>query len=721
MSAQASPPGPASGQTDAPLISVIVPVFDVADHVGAAIASLRAQTLDDFEALVIDDGSTDGSGTVARAAWGDDPRFRLIVQPNRGLSGARNTGLDAARGEYVAFLDSDDRYHPRFLEVLLGALRASGPGRGVDGGADGGADWVACAIDLCFPDGARIAHPAIHGVPGALTETWLADDRAPPAPLPVSLADARTVARHFPSAWNKLYRRDFIGDLRFDDGTWYEDHSFYWQLAARTPVLAYVARPLYLHSRDRPGQITGADDDRVFQQLAVLERLAGLVRGSGRRGAEPALARLATRLIHERLDVLQAPARRAAFLRAAAAFMARHGLDWSVRWDRSLRAVPGLALDLAGRGIPVLSVLVVADEDTDTRAGAVQVTLDALGAQSLRDFEVVVRAPTSSPPAPPSDSLSDSPSGALSGRLANGVALRGLAPDATPGVTSRVTSVPVSARSVPCDPAVAALLAAAPHLPGRHVMVLRAGTTLAPDALEKLMEAAVRHDATLAGGGFAQAAGAGAGGERRIHHPGHHMGHDPRSQTTAGAACALHPAVALRLQAEVSARILRRDRLAALPPDLRDRLAGLPVPLAGQGLLLALAGGGGRMVHLPDPGLVLPPAPAVPGPRALADALRGLAGALPPQVQQSLPPGWQGLLLARALQLRHFADGRRDLGARLRRLGMLAAARAVLARAAWQQKRGRHTDGLRGDPDLPGDPDLAPLLRRLIRFRPPPE
>ena len=89
-------------QQTTPSISVIVPVYNVHAHVGAAIASLRAQTWGDFEALVIDDGSTDGSGELARAAIGDDPRFRLITQANRGLSGARNTGLDAAIGSRLS-------------------------------------------------------------------------------------------------------------------------------------------------------------------------------------------------------------------------------------------------------------------------------------------------------------------------------------------------------------------------------------------------------------------------------------------------------------------------------------------------------------------------------------------------------------------------------------------------------------------------------------------
>ena len=76
-----------------PRISVVVPVFDVEDHVGACLASLRAQVGVDLEVIVIDDGSTDASRARAEEAIGDDPRFRLISQDNRGLSAARNAGM----------------------------------------------------------------------------------------------------------------------------------------------------------------------------------------------------------------------------------------------------------------------------------------------------------------------------------------------------------------------------------------------------------------------------------------------------------------------------------------------------------------------------------------------------------------------------------------------------------------------------------------------------
>ena len=196
-----------------PLISIILPVYNVQDHVAACITSLRAQTLTDFQVLLIDDGSTDDSARRARAAIGEDPRFQVISQDNRGLSGARNAGLDLAQGEYIAFLDSDDRFAPQFLEHMLRALTGSG------------ADWVACGIQFCFPDGASTRHSAIHG---------RAAQHSSGRVTRFDLSDWGQAIRHFPSAWNKLYRRSLIEGLRFPEGTWFEDHGFFYRAAART-------------------------------------------------------------------------------------------------------------------------------------------------------------------------------------------------------------------------------------------------------------------------------------------------------------------------------------------------------------------------------------------------------------------------------------------------------------------------------------------------------
>lgn len=106
-----------------PTVSIITPTYNRAGMLKEAIESVLAQTYQDWEHLIVDDGSTDGTmGLVTRYA-GQDPRIRYVRRRNGGLPAARNTGLLAARGEYVAFLDDDDRFLPKKLERQLSMLR----------------------------------------------------------------------------------------------------------------------------------------------------------------------------------------------------------------------------------------------------------------------------------------------------------------------------------------------------------------------------------------------------------------------------------------------------------------------------------------------------------------------------------------------------------------------------------------------------------------------
>ena len=108
----------------APVVSVIVPAYNVAPYIGAAIDSALTQTFDDIEILVVDDGSTDETAAIVSAAQQRDGRVRLIQQANGGLSAARNAALPVARGELFALLDGDDLWDPWYLYEQLAIFRA---------------------------------------------------------------------------------------------------------------------------------------------------------------------------------------------------------------------------------------------------------------------------------------------------------------------------------------------------------------------------------------------------------------------------------------------------------------------------------------------------------------------------------------------------------------------------------------------------------------------
>lgn len=114
-----------------PFFSIIIPVYNVEPYLRECLDSVRAQAFADWEALCVDDGSSDGSGTILDEYATKDRRFRVIHQPNAGVSAARNAALDIAQGEWICFLDSDDKVECHWLEDI-----ANGAGKHPE------VDWI---------------------------------------------------------------------------------------------------------------------------------------------------------------------------------------------------------------------------------------------------------------------------------------------------------------------------------------------------------------------------------------------------------------------------------------------------------------------------------------------------------------------------------------------------------------------------------------------------
>ena len=106
-----------------PLISVIVPVYKVEQYLGRCVESLLSHTYENTEIILVDDGSPDHCPALCDAYADKYEKIRVIHQENKGLSGARNTGIENAKGELLAFVDSDDKWSPYFLESLYKALK----------------------------------------------------------------------------------------------------------------------------------------------------------------------------------------------------------------------------------------------------------------------------------------------------------------------------------------------------------------------------------------------------------------------------------------------------------------------------------------------------------------------------------------------------------------------------------------------------------------------
>ena len=103
-----------------PRFSIVVPAFNASESIGRSIEMLQQQTFGDFELIIVDDGSTDGTFSAAQSFAAGDERIRCLRQQNAGAASARNNGMRYAQGEYILFLDSDDLYKPSLLECLHG-------------------------------------------------------------------------------------------------------------------------------------------------------------------------------------------------------------------------------------------------------------------------------------------------------------------------------------------------------------------------------------------------------------------------------------------------------------------------------------------------------------------------------------------------------------------------------------------------------------------------
>ncbi len=175
-----------------PLISVIVPVYNVEDYLEKSVKSILAQTYDNLEIILVDDGSTDSSGSLCDAYAEKDSRIKVIHKENGGVSSARNAGLDAARGELVGFVDSDDTALPNMFERLLQNMK------------DTGSDISICNIFYCGAqegDGAKDTGEEKF-------MTFSAEDAI----------SAMLMRKHFTSSvYNKLFSADLLCDVRFEE------------------------------------------------------------------------------------------------------------------------------------------------------------------------------------------------------------------------------------------------------------------------------------------------------------------------------------------------------------------------------------------------------------------------------------------------------------------------------------------------------------------------
>ena len=236
---------------DHPSFSIIIPVYNTEKYLSECLDSVLSQTFEDFELLLIDDGSSDNSGKICDEYARKDGRISVFHQENRGLSDARNRGLDNAKGEYVVFADSDDLVMPQLLEAVYEQLRKGydlvsfGNRRTLTGGLivhrnseaysydfDSGEDLLDYLLDRFFPQ-----------------RSW--------------------------NVWAQAFRRSLIGtDLRFHDNreVYAEDMLFSLCYLTRVKRLINIPQELYVY------EVREGSQSQMLEQMLIVDRWRTCIR-----------------------------------------------------------------------------------------------------------------------------------------------------------------------------------------------------------------------------------------------------------------------------------------------------------------------------------------------------------------------------------------------------------------------------------------------------------
>lgn len=207
-----------------PLISIIVPIYKVEKYLKECVDSILAQTYQNFELILVDDGSPDSCPAMCDEFAKQDSRVVVIHKENGGLSDARNAGLDIAKGEYIGFVDGDDYISPRMYETLINRILSDK------------SDFAVCEharVDdlgkiIEFPKSQQKVNRKYYSPDEFISELFICNGA-------------------YVVAWNKLYRKDIFAKLRFPFGKQHEDEFIIHHVIAQCKRISYVGDVLYYY------------------------------------------------------------------------------------------------------------------------------------------------------------------------------------------------------------------------------------------------------------------------------------------------------------------------------------------------------------------------------------------------------------------------------------------------------------------------------------------
>lgn len=202
-------------------ISIIIPVYNAEEYLDRCLHSVLDQEFPSFEVILVDDGSTDSSPLICERYSGTDPRFVTIHQPNKGVSAARNAGLDVAKGEYVMFLDSDDALLPYALDTMMESLADE------DVVVGGYGVYVECVPSQ------EVKPVATKSYKGSDYQNFFQENIMHNCKL-------------LDSPWAKLFKMKVVGETRFDETLNYaEDKLFVFEVLIKSGSVLTVSNAVY--------------------------------------------------------------------------------------------------------------------------------------------------------------------------------------------------------------------------------------------------------------------------------------------------------------------------------------------------------------------------------------------------------------------------------------------------------------------------------------------
>lgn len=224
------------------LVSIIIPVYNCENYVEACIESVRQQKYTNIEIILINDGSTDRSGEICEMIAQQDNRVVVLHQKNQGVAAVRNRGIESATGEYITFVDSDDKISVHYVEKLLEAMHQRK------------ADILIC--DMCCYESELDSK-------GKIPNVKLDREQA--------LEDL-FMDRIQSYMWGKLFRKDIFAGIQLPVGMTFEDHYIMPQLFLKAKSVACIPDKLYYYYYDRPGNISGNSTIAHSLDLAKAQR-----------------------------------------------------------------------------------------------------------------------------------------------------------------------------------------------------------------------------------------------------------------------------------------------------------------------------------------------------------------------------------------------------------------------------------------------------------------